>query len=55
MKKEAQLNKTPDWTEYDMNDALKQLKNNKSRDPLGYSNELFRPENAGKDLKCAVL
>ena len=50
--KEAQLNKTPDWTEDDMNDALK---NNKSRYPLGYSNELFKPEHAGKDLKCAVL
>ena len=53
--KEAQDKKTPDWTEDDLNTALKQLKNNKSRDPLGYSNELFKPENAGQDLKLAVL
>ena len=53
--KEAQTNKTPDWTEDDVNTALNQLKNSKSRDPLGYSNELFKPENAGKDLKLAVL
>ena len=53
--REAQDKKTPDWTEDDLNNALKQLKNNKSRDPLGYSNELFKPENAGQDLKLAVL
>ena len=38
-----------------MNNALKQQKNNKSRESLGYSNELFKPENAGNDLKCALL
>ena len=32
-----------------------QLKSNKSRDTLGYSNEIIKPENAGKDLKFAVL
>ena len=53
--KEEQQNKTPNWTEDDVNTALKQLKNNKSRDPLGYSNELFKPENAGQDLKLAVF
>ena len=53
--KEAQHNKTPDWTEDDINDVLKQLKNNKSRDPLGYCNELFKPNNAGQDLKHAAL
>ena len=34
---------------------LKKLKNNKSRDPLGLANELFKPTNAGSDLKKAVL
>ena len=53
--KEAQTNTTPDWTVDDVNTALKQLKNNKSIDPLGYSNELFKPENAGPDLKLDVL
>ena len=53
--KEAQDKKKPDWKEDDLNTALKQLKNNKSRDPLGYSNELLKPENARQDLKLAVL
>ena len=35
--------------------TLKQLKNNKYRDPLGFANELFKPENAGEDFKEAVL
>ena len=52
--KEAQDKKKPDWKEDALNTALKQLKNNKSRDPLGYSNELLKPENARQDLKPAV-
>ena len=35
--------------------VLKYLKKNKSRDPLGLANEIFRDEVAGKDLKCAIL
>ena len=35
--------------------VLRQLKNNKSRDPLRWANELFKPNNAGKDLKLAIL
>jgi hypothetical protein len=35
--------------------VLRQLKNNKSRDPMELSNELFKPDNAGSDLKLAVL
>ena len=31
------------------------LKKNKSRDPLGYANEIFRPEVAGRDFKKAIL
>ena len=39
----------------DLDIVLQQLKNGKSRDPLGYANELFKPENTGTDLKYAVL
>ena len=52
---EASENKTPPWDMEDVNIVLKQLKPNKSRDPLGFGNELFRPNNAGNDLKLAVL
>ena len=48
-------NKTPDWTMKELNLVLKQLKNNKSRDPFGYINELFKNGVAGEDLKAAVL
>ena len=53
--KEAQKNLTPDWTMGDLEVVLQQLKNKKSRDPLGLANELFKPNNAGKDLKLALL
>ena len=53
--KEAQGNITPDWTMDDLDTVLKQLKNNKSRDPMGFTNELFKPECAGEDMKKAVL
>ena len=53
--KEASQIKTHDWTMGDLEEVLKQLKLNKSRDPMGYSNELFTPNNAGTDLKKAVL
>ena len=52
---EAQKNVTPEWTMEDLELVLKQLKNGKSRDPLGYANELFKPENVGSDLKNALL
>ena len=51
----ARKNKTPEWTLEDLEKVLKQLKNNKSRDPLGLCNELFKPEVAGDDLKLAIL
>ena len=35
--------------------VLNYLKKNKSRDPLGYANELFHDEVAGDDLKVAIL
>ena len=33
--------------------VLDHLKKNKSRDPLRYVNEMFRPEASGDDLKKA--
>ena len=47
--------KTPDWTMDQLNTVLKNLKKNKSRDPLGYANELFQEGAAGDDLKQATL
>ena len=52
---QAQKNKTPDWTEKELERVLKQLKTHKSKDPLDMPNELFKPENIGSDLKIAVL
>ena len=52
---EAQANITPNWTMLDLEVVLRQLKNNKSRDPMQFSNELFKTENVGIDLKLAVL
>ena len=52
---EAQRNETPDWTMSELETVIKQLKNNKSKDPLDLPNEIFKPENIGTDLKLAVL
>jgi hypothetical protein len=52
---EAQMNKTHEWTMSDLQKVLNQLKNNKSRDPMGFANELFKPSNAGSDLQAATL
>ena len=51
----ARQNKTTPWTMKQLNVVLKYLKNNKSRDPLGYANEIFHPSVAGRDLKEAIL
>ena len=53
--KDAKNNKTEPWTMDDLEAVLNQLKKNKSRDPLGYANEIFRPEVAGTDFKVAIL
>ena len=39
----------------DLELVLKHLKKQKSRDPLGLANDIFRPEVAGDDLKEAIL
>ena len=52
---EAQEIKTPDLTVSDLDTVFKQLKNNKSRDPLGFPNKLFKAVIAGGHLKCTIL
>ena len=47
--------KTKPWTMDELEAVLKHLKKNKSRDPKGYANEVFRTEVAGDDLKLALL
>ena len=51
----ASQNRTDDWTMEELTVVLKGLKTNKSRDALGYLNELFKPEVIGDDLKLAIL
>ena len=51
----AGRNKSRDWTMKDLEEALKNLKNNKSRDFEGYVNELFKQETIGGDLKESIL
>ena len=51
----AKSRKTPPWTMKDLEVVLKNLKKQKSRDPHGLANDIFRPEVAGGDLKLALL
>ena len=51
----AGKNKTAPWDMEDLDIVLKKLKNNKSRDPHGLANELFKDEAAGEDFKLAIL
>ena len=51
----AKNNKTEPWNIHDLNEVLKSLKSNKSRDPNDLANEIFKPEVAGDDLKHAIL
>ena len=53
--KTSKMNKTEPWTMNDLKEVLKQLGNNKSRDPEGHANELFKESVAGTDLLEAVL
>ena len=52
---EAKTRKTSPWTIKDLETVLKYLKKNKSPDPNGYINELFRIDVIGEDLKVAIL
>ena len=49
------LKKSKDWSEADLDKVLKKLKNNKTRDPHGLINEIFKPGVIGRDLKLAML
>ena len=51
----AKQNKTPPWTLKELEKVLKYLKNNKSRDPFGLCNEIFKENACGDDLKIAIL
>ena len=52
---ELLLKKSSPWSSDDLDKVLKSLKNNKTRDPVGMINEIFKPGCAGKDLKLALL
>ena len=47
--------KTRNWTMKDLDKILKALKKNKSRDPHGFVNEIFKLEVIGFDLKNSLL
>ena len=51
----SQLSKTQDWTMKDLEKALSDLKNNKSRDFEGLINEIFKNEVIGDNLKQSLL
>ena len=51
----AQAKTSPDWNMSDLDKALANLKNNKSRDAGGYINEIFKDGVIGKDLKKSLL
>ena len=53
--RQASKNKTPPWKMEQLDTVLFNLKRNKSRDPMGYANEIFHPSVAGADLKKAIL
>ena len=48
-------NKSKPWNMQDLEKVLKSLKNNKTRDPLGMINEVFKAGCAGADLKISLL
>ena len=51
----AKLSKSEPWSENQLDKVLASLKNNKSRDPHGLINELFKPGVIGNDLKKSLL
>ena len=51
----CKLNKSRKWETEDFLKVLKALKNNKSRDPHGWINELFKPGVGGADLVQSIL
>ena len=53
--KELRASPSKLWTIEDINKVLKKLKSNKTRDPHGLINEIFKPGVVGEDLKLAML
>ena len=53
--KELKKVKTVPWDIFELREALKTLKNNKTTDPNGMTNELFKEGCLGKDLEKALL
>ena len=51
----VKLQKYELWNLENIRYILKALKKNKSRDPHGFINELFRPENIGSDMERSLL
>ena len=51
----SKSNPTDQWTMEDLKEALKHLDKDKSRDPEGFANELFKEDVAGVDLYEALL
>ena len=51
----AELRKGPKWTMKDLDRALADLKNDKSRDAEGYANEIFKNGVIGDDLKLSLI
>ena len=47
----AEAHPSSEWTMCDLERALENLKNNKSRDSEGLINEIFKKDVIGKDLK----
>ena len=51
----AGTRESEDWKMSDLDQALRNLKNNKSRDFEGYLNEIFKPDTIGDNLKESIL
>ena len=51
----ASLKKSPEWSLNDLDKALAKLKMNKSRDFEGYTNEIFKDNIIGSNLKMSLL
>ena len=52
---ECKSRKSAPWQMTELDKVLKNLKNNKTRDPIGLINEIFKPGCIGEGLKQAVL
>ena len=51
----SKMHQSKPWLENDLELALRDLKNNKSRDFEGYANEIFKNGIIGSDLKKSLL